>query len=141
MALRMDTQFAASEASCWRGGFTARKGRRSVPRETRPPRAICLAGPPGARDGGNHGRVCLQSSGSVCGSLLPSLLVRRRRVDPARFAAVMEADLRGDLGTVASDLMKVLGAVAGIRKSEASPVCADVNSEVGADRDRSQPIG
>jgi putative transposase len=71
------------------------------------------------------------------GSFFPSLLERRRRVDQALFAVVMEAYLHGVSTRKVDDLVKALGADTGISKSEVSRICADLDAEVGAFRDRS----
>jgi putative transposase len=70
------------------------------------------------------------------GSFFPSLLERRRRVDQALFAVVMEAYLHGVSTRKVDDLVKALGADTGISKSEVSRICADLDAEVGAFRDR-----
>ena len=66
------------------------------------------------------------------GSFFPSLLERRRRVDKALFAVVMEAYLHGVSTRKVDDLVKALGADTGISKSEVSRICADLDLEVGA---------
>ncbi len=66
------------------------------------------------------------------GSFFPSLLERRRRVDKALFAVVMEAYLHGVSTRKVDDLVKALGADTGISKSEVSRICADLDAEVGA---------
>ena len=66
------------------------------------------------------------------GSFFPSLLERRRRVDQALFAVVMEAYLHGVSTRKVDDLVKALGADTGISKSEVSRICADLDLEVGA---------
>ena len=71
------------------------------------------------------------------GSFFPVLLERRRRVDQALFAVVMEAYLHGVSTRKVDDLVKALGADTGISKSEVSRICADLDEEVGAFRDRS----
>ena len=71
------------------------------------------------------------------GSFFPSLLERRRRVDQALFAVVMEAYLHGVSTRKVDDLVKALGADTGISKCEVSRICADLDAEVGAFRDRS----
>jgi putative transposase len=71
------------------------------------------------------------------GSFYPSLLERRRRVDQALFAVVMEAYLHGVSTRKVDDPVKALGADTGISKSEVSRICADLDQEVGAFRDRS----
>jgi putative transposase len=71
------------------------------------------------------------------GSFFPSLLERRRRVDQALFAVVMEAYLHGVSTRKVDDLVKALGADSGISRSEVSRICAKLDEEVGAFRDRS----
>jgi putative transposase len=71
------------------------------------------------------------------GSFFPSLLERRRRIDQALFAVVMEAYLHGVSTGKVDDLVKALGADTGISKSEVSRICADLDAEVAAFRDRS----
>ena len=71
------------------------------------------------------------------GTFFPSLLERRRRIDQALFAVVMEAYLHGVSTRKVDDLVKALGADTGISKSEVSRICADLDAEVGAFRDRS----
>lgn len=66
------------------------------------------------------------------GSFFPSLLERRRRVDQALFAVIMEAYLHGSSTFKVNDLVKALGAGTGISKSEVSRICADLDEEVGA---------
>jgi putative transposase len=71
------------------------------------------------------------------GSFFPSLLERRRRVDQALFAVVMEAYLHGVSTRKVDDLVKALGADSGISKSEVSRICTDLDAHVAAFRDRS----
>ena len=71
------------------------------------------------------------------GSVFPSLLERRRRVDQALFAVVMEAYLHGVSTRKVDDLVRALGADTGISRSEVSRICADLDEEVAAFRDRS----
>ena len=61
------------------------------------------------------------------GSFFPSLLERRRRVDQALFAVVMEAYLHGVSTRKVDDLVRALGADSGISKSEVSRICADLD--------------
>src|SRR5688572_29673303 len=70
------------------------------------------------------------------GSFFPSLLERRRRVDQALFAVVMEAYLHGVSTRKVDDLVKALGIDSGISKSEVSRICADLDVEVAAFRDQ-----
>jgi len=70
------------------------------------------------------------------GSFFPALLERRRRIDQALYAVVMEAYLHGVSTRKVDDLVKALGADTGISKSEVSRICADLDQEVAAFRDR-----
>ncbi len=58
-------------------------------------------------------------------------------MDQALFAVVMEAYLHGVSTRKVDDLVKALGADSGISKSEVSRICADLDAEVAAFRDRS----
>ena len=71
------------------------------------------------------------------GSFFPSLLERRRRADQSLFAVIMEAYLHGTSTRKVDDLVKALGADTGISKSEVSRICAELDVEVAAFRDRS----
>jgi transposase-like protein len=71
------------------------------------------------------------------GSFFPSLLERRRPVDQSLFAVIMEAYLHGTSTRKVDDLVKALGADSGISKSEVSRICAELDVEVAAFRDRS----
>ncbi|MBL5974919.1 MAG: IS256 family transposase [Candidatus Leucobacter sulfamidivorax] len=64
------------------------------------------------------------------GSFFPSLLERRRRVDQALFAVVMEAYVHGVSTRKVDDLVKALGADTGISKSEVSRICADLDEDI-----------
>jgi transposase-like protein len=98
-----------------------------------------------AQRNGSRPRVLTTTAGDLelripklrAGSFFPSLLERRRRVDQALFAVVMEAYLHGVSTRKVDDLVKALGAESGISKSEVSRICADLDEEVGAFRDRS----
>lgn len=70
------------------------------------------------------------------GSFFPCLLERRRRIDQALFAVVMEAYVTGTSVRKVDDLVKALGADTGISKSEVSRICADLDAEVAAFADR-----
>jgi transposase-like protein len=73
------------------------------------------------------------------GPFFPSLLECRRRVDQSLFAVIMEAYLHGTSTRKVDDLVKALGADSGISKSEVSRICADLDTEVAAFRDRTWP--
>jgi transposase-like protein len=64
------------------------------------------------------------------GSFFPSLLERRRRIDQALFAEVMEAHLHGVSTRKVDDLVRALGADTGISKSEVSRIGADLDAEL-----------
>src|SRR5688500_19743526 len=98
-----------------------------------------------AQRNGSRARTLTTTAGDLelripklrAGSFFPSLLERRRRVDQALFAVIMEAYLHGVSTRKVDDLVKALGADTGISKSEVSRICADLDAEVAAFRDRS----
>lgn len=71
------------------------------------------------------------------GSFFPSPLERRRRIGQALVTVVMEASLHGVSTRKVDDLVRALGADTGISESEVSRICADLDEEVAAFRDRS----
>ena len=97
-----------------------------------------------AHRNGHRPRVLTSTAGDLelripklrSGSFFPSLLERRRRVDQSLFAVIMEAYLHGTSTRKVDDLVKALGADSGISKSEVSRICADLDTEVAAFRDR-----
>ena len=66
------------------------------------------------------------------GSFFPSILERRRRIDRALFAVVMEANVHGVSTRKVDDLVAALGLESGISKSEASRICAELDEKLGA---------
>jgi putative transposase len=66
------------------------------------------------------------------GSLFPSILERRRRIDRALFAVVMEAYVHGVSTRKVDDLVAALGGASGISKSEVSRICAGLDEEMAA---------
>jgi putative transposase len=58
-------------------------------------------------------------------------------VDQSLFAVIMEAYVHGTSTRKVDDLVKALGADSGIPKSEVSRICAELDVEVTAFRDRS----
>jgi transposase-like protein len=99
-----------------------------------------------AQRNGHRPRVLASTAGDLelripklrAGSFFPSLLERRRRrVDQSLFAVIMEAYLHGTSTRKVDDLVKARGADSGISKSEVSRICADLDTEVAAFRDRS----
>lgn len=70
------------------------------------------------------------------GSFFPSLLERRRRIDRALFAVVMEAYVHGISTRKVDDLVQALGVGSGISKSEVSRICAQLDTDLDAFRNR-----
>ena len=71
------------------------------------------------------------------GTFFPSLLERRRRIDRALFAVVMEAYVHGVSTRKVDDLVAALGVDSGISKSEVSRICRQLDTEMSAFRSRS----
>ncbi len=71
------------------------------------------------------------------GSFFPSLLERRRRIDKALHAVIMEAYVHGVSTRSVDDLVAALGVESGISKSEVSRICAGLDEEIAAFRERS----
>ena len=70
------------------------------------------------------------------GSFFPVLLERRRRIDQALFAVVMEAYVHGVSTRSVDDLVKALGSDTGISKSEVSRICQDLDGQLTVFRQR-----
>ena len=70
------------------------------------------------------------------GSFFPSVLERRRRVDQALYAVVMEAYVHGVSTRKVDDLVAALGVEAGLSKSEVSRICAEMDADLEAFRTR-----
>jgi putative transposase len=70
------------------------------------------------------------------GSFFPSILERRRRIDRALFAVIMEAYVHGVSTRKVDDLVAALGVASGISKSEVSRICAGLDEEMTAFRAR-----
>lgn len=70
------------------------------------------------------------------GTFFPSLLERRRRIDRALYAVIMEAYVHGVSTRKVDDLVKALGAASGISKSEVSRICAGLDKELEEFRNR-----
>jgi putative transposase len=70
------------------------------------------------------------------GTFFPSLLERRRRIDQALFAVIMEAYVTGTSVRKVDNLVRALGADTGISKSEVSRICADLDEQVADFADR-----
>ncbi|MFI5809338.1 IS256 family transposase [Streptomyces sp. NPDC051561] len=70
------------------------------------------------------------------GSFFPSLLERRRRIDQALYAVIMEAYVHGVSTRSVDDLVKALGGDTGISKSEVSRICGALDAELSVFRAR-----
>jgi putative transposase len=81
------------------------------------------------------GRLELQIPKLRSGSLFPSLLEPRRRIDRALLAAVQEAYVLGISTRKVDDLMAALGGCS-ISRSEVSRICAQFDEELAEFRDR-----
>jgi len=73
------------------------------------------------------------------GSFFPGILDRRRRIDRALYAVVMESYVHGVSTRKVDDLVAALGAGSGISKSEVSRICGELDETLAAFRDR--PLG
>lgn len=71
------------------------------------------------------------------GSFFQSLLERRRRVDQALHAVVMEAYVHGISTRKVDDLVAALGVESGISKSEVSRICGGLDEQIADFRERS----
>jgi transposase-like protein len=70
------------------------------------------------------------------GSFFPQILERRRRIDRALFAVVMEAYVHGVSTRKVDDLVRALGVGSGISRSEVSRICSELDKEMEAFRAR-----
>lgn len=70
------------------------------------------------------------------GSFFPALLQPRRRIDQALWAVVMEAWVHGVSTRRVDDLVAALGIESGVSKSEVSRICGELDTTVGAFRER-----
>jgi putative transposase len=73
------------------------------------------------------------------GSFFPAILERRRPIDRALFAVVIEAYVHGVSTRRVDDPVAALGLQAGISKSEVSRICAELDTSLEAFRTR--PVG
>jgi putative transposase len=73
------------------------------------------------------------------GSFFPTLLAPRRRIDVALHAVVMQAYVEGVSTRKVDDLVAALGVESGISRSEVSRICAGLDTDVAAWRER--PLG
>lgn len=70
------------------------------------------------------------------GSFFPSLLERRRRIDQALYAVIMEAYVHGVSTRNVDDLVAALGVDSGISKSQVSRICGGLDTEIARFRER-----
>ncbi|MEV0692537.1 transposase [Streptomyces sp. NPDC050388] len=70
------------------------------------------------------------------GSFFPSLLERRRRIDQALYAVILEAYAHGVSTRSVDDLVKALGSDTGISKFEVSRICGALDAELSVFRTR-----
>lgn len=97
-----------------------------------------------AQRNGHRPRLVSTAAGDVelkipklrTGSFFPSLLERRRRIDRALFGVVMEAYVHGVSTRKVDDLVQALGVASGISKSEVSRICAELDRDLDAFRNR-----
>jgi transposase-like protein len=75
-----------------------------------------MAPDPGSDSSG--GGLTVADTETAAGNIFPPLLERRQRVDEALYAVVMEAYVHGVSTRKVGDLVKALGADAGISTSE-----------------------
>ena len=93
---------------------------------------------------GHRARTLSTTSGDIevkipklrAGSFFPSLLQPRRRIDKALHAVIMEAYVHGVSTRSVDDLVAALGVDSGISKSEVSRICAGLDREIAAFRNR-----
>ncbi|MCK0441206.1 IS256 family transposase [Gordonia alkaliphila] len=71
------------------------------------------------------------------GSFFPVLLERRRRIDKALYAVIMEAYVQGISTRSVDDLVRAMGVDSGVSKSEVSRICAGLDAEIAEFRERS----
>ena len=70
------------------------------------------------------------------GSFFPVLLERRRRIEHALYAVLMESYVLGVSSRSVDDLVKALGSDTGVSKSEVSHICAEFDGQLTAFRER-----
>src|SRR5271169_1843297 len=84
-----------------------------------------------------RGDIDVQIPKLRCGSFFPSLLERRRRIDKALHAVIMEAYVHGVSTRNVDDLVAALGVGSGVSKSEVSRICGGLDAEIARFRERS----
>jgi putative transposase len=96
---------------------------------------------------GHRGRLLATQAGDIelkipklrSGSFFPSLLEPRRRIDQALYAVIAQAYVEGISTRSVDDLVQALGIASGISRSQVSRICARLDVQVSAFRDR--PLG
>jgi putative transposase len=81
------------------------------------------------------GDIELQIPKLRSGSFFPQILERRRRIDRALFAVVIEAYVHGVSTRKVDDLVEALGVASGISKSEVSRICAKLDKDLESFRE------
>ena len=108
-------------------GFYERAGGRTVHRNGHRPKAVSTTA----------GDIEVQIPKLRAGSFFPSLLERRRRIDKALHAVIVEAYVHGVSTRSVDDLVAAMGVDSGVSKSEVSRICAGLDTEIEAFRTRS----
>lgn len=93
---------------------------------------------------GNRPKTVATTSGDIevqipklrSGAFFPSLLERRRRIDQALYAVIMEAYVHGVSTRNVDALVTALGVDSGISKSQVSRICAGLDTEIARFRER-----
>jgi putative transposase len=93
---------------------------------------------------GSRAKTVATTSGDVeiqipklrSGSFFPSLLERRRRIDQALYAVIMEAYVHGVSTRNVDDLVAAIGVESGISKSQVSRICGGLDVEIARFRER-----
>lgn len=96
---------------------------------------------------GHRGRLLATQAGDIelkipklrSGSFFPSLLEPRRRIDQALYAVIAQAYVEGISTRSVDDLVQALGISSGISRSQVSRICARLDVQVAAFKDR--PLG
>jgi putative transposase len=96
---------------------------------------------------GHRGRLLSTQAGDVAlkipklrsGSFFPTLLEPRRRIDQALYAVIAQAYVEGVSTRSVDDLVQAMGIASGISRSEVSRICARLDEQVDAFRNR--PLG
>jgi putative transposase len=93
---------------------------------------------------GTRSKIVATTSGDVevqipklrSGSFFPSLIERRRRIDQALYAVIMEAYVHGVSTRNVDDLVAARGVESGISKSQVPRICGGPDAEIARFRER-----